>query len=180
MLAVPTERARSLLSGGRRALTDALKAALADTVERVALPRRFRFVDELPLTAEGKTTDALVIAALAPMAPQPTWLEREPCRARLSFEIDASLRVLQGHFPQAAIVPGVAQVDWAIGWIAGAFSSTTRVERIDALKFQALMRPGNRVTLELEWSPERFTASFRYQGPDGTPFSSGRVVFSQS
>ncbi len=177
VLAVPSQPGRALLVGGKRALVDALKAALADTVERVVLPRRFRFVDELPLTAEGKTTDGLILAALAPLTPQPTWLERDAGRARLAFEVDAGLRVLQGHFPRVAVVPGVAQVDWAIGWMGDAFSCAPPIARVDALKFQALMRPGHQVTLELEWNPQRTTASFRYQGPDGTPFSSGRVVF---
>jgi len=45
------------------------------------------------------------------------------------------------------------------------------------LKFQALMRPGHRVTLELTSNKEKSTASFRYVGSEGAPFSSGRVVF---
>lgn len=180
VLAVPSERGRALLTQGKKSLVDALKAALADTLERVTLPRRFRFVDELPLTPQGKTPDALVVAALAPFTPSPRWVERGEVRAVLSFEVDPALRVLQGHFPEAAIVPGVAQLDWAIAWTLEAFGPATarvaRAARIDALKFQALMRPGHHVSLELVWSPDKSTVTFRYSGPDGIAFSSGRVT----
>ena len=177
VLGVPSERGRAVLARGKRALVEELKAALADTVERVVLPRRFRFVDELPVTAEGKTTDAAVLAALAPFAPEASWLVRAPDRAVLTFEVDPALRVLQGHFPQVAVVPGVAQVDWAVEWMSQAFSLTPPIDRIEVLKFQALMRPGHRVTLELTCNRQKSTGSFRYQGSEGAPFSSGRVVF---
>lgn len=180
VLAVPSERGRALLTQSKKKLTDALKEALADTVERVTLPRRFRFVDELPLTPQGKTTDAMVVAALAPFTPSARWVERGEVRAVLSFEVDPALRVLEGHFPEAAIVPGVAQLDWVIAWTSEAFAVAparlVRVARIDALKFQALMRPGHHVTLELVWSPDKSVVTFRYGGPAGVAFSSGRVT----
>ncbi|HVS23842.1 MAG TPA: class I adenylate-forming enzyme family protein [Gammaproteobacteria bacterium] len=39
---------------GRRRLADLLKQALRPKVEAVALPRKFRYVDEIPINAQGK------------------------------------------------------------------------------------------------------------------------------
>jgi acyl-coenzyme A synthetase/AMP-(fatty) acid ligase len=39
---------------GRRAFGDALKKALRAKVERVAVPRKFRYVEEIPVDAQGK------------------------------------------------------------------------------------------------------------------------------
>jgi acyl-coenzyme A synthetase/AMP-(fatty) acid ligase len=43
-----------LVAGGRRALGEALKKALRAKVERVAVPRKFRYVDEIPVDTQGK------------------------------------------------------------------------------------------------------------------------------
>jgi acyl-coenzyme A synthetase/AMP-(fatty) acid ligase len=45
---------------GRRALGDSLKKALGAKVERVAVPRKLRYVDELPLDAQGKRRQAVL------------------------------------------------------------------------------------------------------------------------
>jgi acyl-coenzyme A synthetase/AMP-(fatty) acid ligase len=41
---------------GRRPFTEGLKAALRPRIERVALPRKFRFVDAIPVDTQGKRT----------------------------------------------------------------------------------------------------------------------------
>jgi acyl-coenzyme A synthetase/AMP-(fatty) acid ligase len=177
VVAVPSESGRALLEGrGRKALTDSLRSALKDTVELVALPRRFRFVEELPVNAQGKTTEAQVVGLLAPLRPEVRWLERSATRAVLAFEVDPSLKVLDGHFPELAVVPGVAQIDWAIGFACEAFGRAPAVQRLEALKFQALMRPGCTVQLELDTAPGKAAVSFKYVS-GAKSFSSGRLVF---
>lgn len=177
VVAVPTAEGRAVLQKGKKALVDVLKAQLQDTVERVALPRRFRFVDELPVNEQGKTTDAAVTNVLSPLVPQATWVERSPTRASLTFEVDPSLRVLEGHFVEAAIVPGVAQLDWAITWAGEVFGCGDKTQRLDAIKFQALVLPGQQLRVDLEWNAEKSTLTFRYLR-GATPCSSGRVVLS--
>jgi acyl-coenzyme A synthetase/AMP-(fatty) acid ligase len=39
---------------GRRAMNDALKQALRAKIERIALPRKFRYLDEIPVDSQGK------------------------------------------------------------------------------------------------------------------------------
>ena len=46
--------ARELEQRGRRALSELLKQSLRGKIERVALPRKFRYVDRIPTDAQGK------------------------------------------------------------------------------------------------------------------------------
>jgi acyl-coenzyme A synthetase/AMP-(fatty) acid ligase len=45
---------------GRRSFNEALKASLRPRIERVALPRRFRYVDAVPADSQGKRQRALL------------------------------------------------------------------------------------------------------------------------
>ncbi len=163
----------------RRHLLEQLKAALECAVERVAIPRRFRFVDELPLNEQGKLTEAGVLSLFVerPMRPDAAWSHPTPLHAELELTIGTDLKVLEGHFVEAAVVPGVAQLDWAINWGREAFQFTGHLLRLEVLKFQALMMPGHRVKLVLDWNPEKKTLTFKFSSQTAS-YSSGRVVLS--
>ncbi|MFZ5442816.1 MAG: AMP-binding protein [Myxococcota bacterium] len=174
LVGVPTAEGRAL---ERKALVDRLKAALAGAIERVALPRKYRFVDALPLNEQGKLTEARLVPLFSPDRPTPTWTARTATRATLALNITRDLRVLDGHFPGTPVVPGVAQLDWAIGWGREAFGFSGPLQRLDALKFQRLMLPGHEVQLELEWNAEKRALTFKFSSPKGV-YSSGKVVWS--
>lgn len=169
---VPSAAGRQL---SKKTLSDRLKAALEEKVERVALPRRFRFVDALPMNAQGKVTQSLLQGLFAPERPDGVWQERSDNHAVLEMNIGTDLRVFDGHFPQTPIVPGIAQVDWAMSWGREAFSIKGHLLRIEVLKFQRLMRPGHRVRLALSWNAEKSTLTFKYTGAKAV-YSSGKMV----
>ena len=50
--------AAELKQRGRRAFNEALKTALRSRIEAVALPRKFRYVEEIPVNAQGKRSPA--------------------------------------------------------------------------------------------------------------------------
>jgi acyl-coenzyme A synthetase/AMP-(fatty) acid ligase len=162
----------------RKHLLERLKTALENAVERVAIPRRFRFLDALPVNAQGKLTESALLTLFVdrPLKPDPVWTTHEPIRAVLEMTIGSTLQVLEGHFPEAAVVPGVAQLDWAINWGREAFGFTGHFVRMEVLKFQALMMPGHQVKLALDWNPERSTLTFKFTSETAS-YSSGRVVF---
>jgi len=172
----PNAAGRSLLgTAGAFATGRALRRALASEFEAVVLPRRFRFVDELPHDALGKTRVADLAALFAPARRRPIVSGREsgPGRLALRLEIDRSLACFAGHFPGQPIVPGVAQLDWAIGFGREAFDIRGAFEGVDALKFQRVIAPGMVVTLSLEWRGA--TLAFRFES-DAT-HSTGRILF---
>ena len=165
----------------RKIVLERLKTALEGAVERVAIPRRFRFLDALPANAQGKVTEPALLALFEerPLRPQANWITHTPVHAVLEMKIGTTLAVLEGHFPQTPVVPGVAQLDWAINWGREAFGFTGTFVRMEVLKFQALMMPGHEVKLALDWNAERKTLTFKFNAETAN-YSSGRVVFGPS
>ena len=110
--------------------------------------------------------------------PAVTWLSRDEQQALARLDIDPALAVFDGHFPGAPIVPGVAQVHWAIALAEQCLQVPGRAlfNRLDALKFQQVIRPGDVVELALEWQTARRTLVFRLASAAG-PHASGRVVY---
>jgi acyl-coenzyme A synthetase/AMP-(fatty) acid ligase/3-hydroxymyristoyl/3-hydroxydecanoyl-(acyl carrier protein) dehydratase len=182
---VPSETGQALLKeGGKNALSARLRVALAASTHAVALPRRWRYLERLPVNAQGKTTQAALLALLAqfetgaparPRFPQVVLLEDEPARKLLELVVPPDLLYFDGHFTVAPVLPGVVQVDWAIHYgrlhfgLAGAFVG------INALKFQQMIRPGVPVRLELAWDAVKGSLNFRYFSEAGA-HASGRIL----
>ncbi len=170
---------------GKPALVAELRTQLLATVDRIALPRRWRFVDALPVNAQGKSTEALLGALFAPpvvrrpVRPVPKWRVVEPTRAQASIALTAELEVFHGHFPGAPILPGVAQVDWAIAFARERFALPPRFVRLDALKFSQPALPGMHLDIEWQWNAATSTLQFEYRSTAGR-HSSGRIVFADA
>ena len=186
VVAVLTDPGRATLQRiGKAALVAELRDLLIAAVDRVALPRRWRFVDALPVNAQGKSTEAALGALFAPPAdarpvrPTPRWRVEEPAHAQASLALTPDLLVFDGHFPGAPILPGVAQVDWAIGFARQRFALPARFLRLDALKFSQPALPGMTLDLELHWNAAAATVQFEYRSTAGR-HSSGRIVFADA
>jgi acyl-coenzyme A synthetase/AMP-(fatty) acid ligase len=175
---VPSESGWALLEAdGKRAFDARLRETLLQSVERVALPRRWRHVRRLPANTQGKSTEALLAALFRPAMPAETWLERGPEHARAVLDVAPELVVFDGHFSAAQLLPGIAQVDWAISLARQAFAvQPARFKRLDTLKFQRPVLPGTQLELTLQWQPASGTLQFRYASAEG-PHASGRIVF---
>ena len=177
---VPSVAGRAVLDrDGKVAASRQLRALLADGTERVALPRRWRFVDALPVTPQGKTTQAALAALFtdpAPAFPQPQVMERSPGRVVLEFDIASNLIWFDGHFENAPVLAGVVQVHWAIHYGRQYFGIRGAFVRLEAIKFHRLVRPGATVRMEIDWRPDRADLVFRLVSIAGK-HSSGRVVF---
>jgi acyl-coenzyme A synthetase/AMP-(fatty) acid ligase len=182
---VPSAEGRALLEAdGKTALNARLRAALAATVEAVALPRRWRYLDQMPVNAQGKTTLAALLALLdnddgvvgqRPRLPQLRELEREAHRVLLEVTAPASLLYFDGHFDVAPILPGVVQVDWAIHYGRRYFDLPPAFKGINALKFQQVIQPDQPIQLELVHDTVKGSLQFRYVS-DAGQHASGRVM----
>jgi acyl-CoA synthetase (AMP-forming)/AMP-acid ligase II/3-hydroxymyristoyl/3-hydroxydecanoyl-(acyl carrier protein) dehydratase len=181
-LVVPSAAGRALLAdAGKLALNRQLKTALADSIEAIALPRSWRYLDALPVNAQGKTTQAELLALLEPAAVRPTMpgvllLHRAAQDVTLELQIDAGLLYFDGHFDNAPILPGVAQLDWAIAFGRRYFDLPPRFSAVHALKFQQVIPPDSTVTLELRHDPAKGSLGFRLHSAAGQ-HASGRIVF---
>ena len=180
---VLSEAGRDLLaSGGKRALNHHLRDQLAGVVEAVALPRRWRYLDQMPVNAQGKTTHAQLLALLdgpaptAPRLPLATLLEQSAERVLYGLTVPATLFYLEGHFPQAPVLPGVVQVDWAIRYARQHFALGPAFMGINALKFQQVILPNSPLFLELLLDSAKGSLQFRYFSDTG-PHAGGRILF---
>ena len=187
VVATLTDAGRAKLArSGKPALVAELRALLFAAVDRVALPRRWRFVESLPVNAQGKSTEALLGALFAaepaarPHRPTPHWRSRRGRRMpAASIALVPELLVFDGHFPDSPILPGVAQVDWAIAFARERFEMPARFVRIDALKFSQPSLPGMHLDIEWHWNAETATLQFEYRSTAGR-HSSGRIVFADA
>lgn len=181
---VPSDAGRAVLEeGGKTALNARLRAWLAPGTDPVALPRRWRYLDALPVDARGKTTAAQLLALLAlvdpparPRHPFVRVLEQDAARVLLELTVPADLLYLDGHFDAAPVLPGVVQVDWAIHYDAQYLGRAGVFAGMQALKFQQMIRPGCPVRLELSRDAAKGSLAFRYFSEAGA-HASGRILY---
>lgn len=101
-------------------------------------------------------------------------------RAVLLLRLPADLFWFQGHFEQFSILPGVAQVDWVLGYAQTLFGVTAPFAGLDQLKFQSPARPEDTIRLSLHWFAGQGRLDFVYErqeAEDHHPLSRGRVRF---
>jgi hypothetical protein len=132
----------------------------------------------LPVNSQGKSTEALLAALFRPVLPEPDWQRKDVGEALLAVAITPDLAVLDGHFPGTPVLPGVAQLHWAIEYARSCFALPGRFLRAEALKFQRPVLPTVRLELSLRWRVETGQLVFEYRSPEGV-HSSGRIVFGQ-
>ncbi|MFP2899732.1 4-coumarate--CoA ligase, partial [Corallococcus sp. 4LFB] len=162
-------------AGGRRSLSQALREKLAPHFESSALPRRFRYLEAMPVNSQGKSTEAALTALFDPKRPPFRVLERSGERALLAVEVPANSPYFDGHFPGSPILPGVVQLEWALLLGREHFALPPDFLRLEALKFQQVITPGTQLTVELTWAKESGRLGFKLTSAAGS-HASGRIV----
>lgn len=175
--------AAALAAEGRGALGRRLRRDLGELFEPVLLPRRWRFVEALPVNRQGKLEQAALRDLFADSDPPPLLLP-ELLHSQLSAEFEAKLRVrvpatlayLPGHFPGQPVLPGVVQIHWAVHFARQLLPLKGYFAGMETLKFRMLTRPGQELELRLQYDPKRERLLFRYSSEAGE-HSSGRILF---
>jgi acyl-CoA synthetase (AMP-forming)/AMP-acid ligase II/3-hydroxymyristoyl/3-hydroxydecanoyl-(acyl carrier protein) dehydratase len=174
---------RAQLAQDKRALNAALRAWLADYFEAVVLPKKWRYVDALPVNAQGKTTQRELQALFLqlfqdkpqPRLPQVLSQHAEGDELRLQLLIPPDLFYFEGHFPERPILPGVVQIGWALHFGKLHLGADLPFKALEAIKFQSFVVPSQTVELQLSWSAQKHKLTFSYQSGKGA-HSSGRIV----
>lgn len=154
---------------GKAAFAQKLRDRLAPHLERIALPRRWRFLSQLPVNAQGKITVAALTRLFDPRRPGVRLLARSAHEVTLRLSVDATLPQFDGHFPGHPILPGVAQLDWVMllarEWLplppVGQAAGQADFAGIDNLKFQQVIAPGMTVELTLAFTAPLLSFSYR-------------------
>ncbi|WP_299584908.1 AMP-binding protein [uncultured Microbulbifer sp.] len=184
IVATLTESGNKILENkGKSFLVRQLRESLSRDLDGVALPRSWRFVNEIPTNTQGKITRDLLMQLFdvmpAAMAPQIINSEFIDSNGKVEFTVNSDLPCLTGHFDASPVVPGVVQLDWAMHFGRPLLKAGSAFSHMEVIKFKQLMMPGDSVILALEFNQEknRLTYSFRSVNDSGIEYSSGRLCF---
>jgi acyl-coenzyme A synthetase/AMP-(fatty) acid ligase len=172
-----------LVDQGKATINQQLKSALEDQVDRIALPRYWRYVGELPHNSQGKTTladlQALFASEPLPRLPQVLNTTTRPDKMVLELFIPAHLYYFDGHFPGRPVLPGVVQTHWAVHFAREQWGVLGEFSGLEAVKFQQVITANQTVQLHLEYMADKAKLYFSYTSntPGATPYASGRVLF---
>lgn len=179
----------ALKTRGKRAINIVLRDKLLSYFERPTLPRKWRYVDALPVNSQGKLQRLALQELFKKETPTPvdgsnntrpslpTTLSSNETEGQqtLQLRIPEDLLYFEGHFEQAPILPGVVQIHWAEHFARNAFSPDGEFLRLEVIKFQKVITPGAEVTLDLSYDSVKNKIIFAYHSPRGQ-HSSGRIV----
>jgi 3-hydroxyacyl-[acyl-carrier-protein] dehydratase len=96
------------------------------------------------------------------------------CERRLAVS-PASDDCLAGHFPGFSVVPGFVQIGWVVDAAQALVGRRLAVRRLEALRFQRLLRPLDVVHLTVERAGAGPTVDFRLWDAHHV-FAAGRLV----
>lgn len=155
-----------------------LRAMMLPVFPKGTVPKRFRYVQQLPRNAQGKVVAAEVRARLDSALIEPdardVVIAPDSFSAILSFREDAPY--FRGHFPGFPVLPGVAQLGFAAQWAAILVGDATRkAKAVKKMKFSQIIRPGDEVSVRLT---RRGEAEVAYEYAKGNETcSSGVLLF---
>ncbi len=99
-----------------------------------------------------------------------------PNAVEITLKIPADLAYLEGHFPDAPIVPGVVQLHWAVEFAKEVFHISGIISEGKQIKFSNLLRPEEEICLKLEHFPAKSLIAYIYK-TDEKYFSSGKFIY---
>ncbi|WP_439135535.1 ApeI family dehydratase [Pseudomaricurvus sp.] len=189
VIALTEEGKNALKEHGKRAINMHFKEHLLSCFERPTLPRKWRYIEALPVNTQGKLQRTALLNLFKKTKPEtealiseqktdlPTTLSTHNASGKQTRElfIPHNLRYFDGHFDQAPILPGVVQIHWAEHFARTAFAPEGEFLRMEVIKFQKVITPGDTVNLDLTYDSAKNKITFAYHSPRGQ-HSSGRIV----
>jgi len=175
---------------GKIALDREMRRYLRDFFPAVVIPRQWHYAKSLPENAQGKIPHSDIeglFQSKSKDSSNPRSISREQLmpveghinkmadRVEIELGFPEQLEYFKGHFPGQPILPGVAQLDWAIQYCDRFFNTGLVVTAIAGLKFHAVIVPGTTLMLCLQWNGERRCCGFSFDGD--TRHASGRIQF---
>jgi hypothetical protein len=154
-----------------------MRQRLSTSIDRIAIPRRWRYLSSLPYNTMGKITTANITRLFKQQAPPPFVVTtRAAHEMMVTLPLSDCMQAFDGHFPQVAILPGVVQIDWALRLAQRYFPIEGHFSGLKQIRFQRVLRPEDEVTLSLRFFPEKKEVRFAYASKQGV-HSQGQAQF---
>jgi acyl-CoA synthetase (AMP-forming)/AMP-acid ligase II/3-hydroxymyristoyl/3-hydroxydecanoyl-(acyl carrier protein) dehydratase len=170
---------------GRNRFIKQLRKLLETGFEAVVLPRKWLFVNTMPLTQQGKLDQPLLTRLLDVenrKLPQTLNLEITNDGVQIVLKVPVNLIYFKDHFASFPILPGVVQLAWAEHFGKLFFDLNSPIlsfSHLEVVKFIKTIRPGDELTLRLNWKATAKELHFNFSSSEGG-CSSGRMVYKDS
>ena len=179
---VLTESGKAFLQQqGRAELIKVLRKQLMQGFESVVLPRKWLFMQSLPLTVQGKVKRELLFHLLSQDTtrfPQLLLCDYQDEAVELQLRVPPDLVYFSGHFPEQPILPGVTQLAWVEQFGKLFFNITLPFLRMEVIKFKKIIRPGDIIQMKLNWKADSNKLYFELSSVNES-HSSGRMVYGE-
>ncbi|MDX2507645.1 MAG: AMP-binding protein, partial [Gammaproteobacteria bacterium] len=164
---------------GRKSLIKQLKELLREYFEAVVLPRRWRFVEQMPYNSQGKLPMDVLQAMFVKESvewPKIAYENVVNGKAEIQCVIQKELIYFDGHFDDNPVLPGIVQVHWAEAFGRRLFAFSGQFKSLKIVKFKRIIVPGYIVTITLEYDDANKKLLFQYESEKGV-HSSGQICF---
>lgn len=175
---------RALAEQGRKPIITDLRATLQPWFEAVLMPKKWLFINKMPLTAEGKIDQHLLRSLLSTdkkKLPVVQSYETTENAVRLGIHVPNTHELIYfpDHFAGYPILPGVVQLAW-VEYFGKLFFGVGNADKpfshLEVIKFLKVIRPGLELVLALNWQETSGEVQFNFSGASET-YSSGRMVY---
>lgn len=152
------------VAAGKRALARALRRRLLPVFPKGAVPKRYRFVREIPRNAQGKVQTARLRQVLESNLVEPFVLDVAQTETTWTAELvfDADAPYFGGHFPGFSVLPGVVQLGIARHFAEQFLRRAFTLASVKKMKFTHVVVPGVCVRLTLTRLSDR-EISYEYR-----------------
>lgn len=139
--------------------------------ENVVLPKKWRYLDTMPMDVQGKKKKPEIQALFAPENPHgipaETVLYKKENAVDLEVKIPAASEYFDGHFPEFKLLPAVAQVDLITLFAERYFGLARSTPEIKRIKFTEKITPDTTVVFHLSYDETKHVVSFKLQDFSG-------------
>jgi 3-hydroxymyristoyl/3-hydroxydecanoyl-(acyl carrier protein) dehydratase len=169
---------QTLENDGRLPLINSLKESLRSKVNAIAIPRRWRFIEEFPVNSLGKVLKVNLDGIFSEGLKTPIIISRKVDENSIELVLDMlkSLDCFNGHFDDFPVVPGVALIEWAVRAADVHLVKNHIFSGMSQIKFQKFIKPNKIIRLRLDLDPESMSLKYKYHNA-GIVYSSGILKF---
>ncbi|MBR3148328.1 MAG: acyl-CoA synthetase [Alphaproteobacteria bacterium] len=179
VLTLTDEGKNFITSHGRHEFITNIKNLLSAYFPNVALPRKIRIVNKIPMNTQGKILKLEINEILRSIVAEPIAKKLTTTDSFLTAELMflGDSAYFKGHFEDCPVLPGVIQLHFVIKFIQTFFHKKIEVYDVIKLKFTSLILPDTLVHFQLnKLSDNEF--SFCYEKGD-VKYSAGKIVIKE-
>ena len=163
---------------GHHHFTRELRRFLVNRLAAAAVPRIWRTTASMPRNSQGKLRQKDVLSRFA-AGMLPRVRNREYLAGggrRLQLHVPSDSPYFEGHFREAAILPGVVQLRWVEQLARAELGLRGEFSGMRGVKFTAVTFPEEQLVLELSLNADLGELSFSFDSPRGR-HSEGTLLY---